>query len=112
MKQDEANMSPQKVEYGSFSSYLWGVFLSLALVFAAYFVARLELFSGLLLGIVVSTLGLFQAFIQLVFFLNLTREAKPRWNILVFLFMVTVVLILVVGSLWIMNHLNYNMMPQ
>ncbi|HAB98272.1 MAG TPA: cytochrome o ubiquinol oxidase subunit IV [Parachlamydiales bacterium] len=103
---------PQSVEYGTARSYALGFFLSALLVLAAYFVTSERLLSGLALGLVVSALGLAQAILQLVLFLNLFREAKPRWNILVFFFMVLVVLILVLGSLWIMNHLNYNMMPE
>lgn len=103
---------PQSVEYGTARSYVLGFFISALLVLAAYFVTVQHIFSGLMLGLVVCSLGLAQAFLQLVLFLNLLREPKPRWNILVFLFMVLVVLILVFGSLWIMNHLNYNMMPE
>ncbi len=103
---------PQSLEYGTGRSYVFGFFLSAFFVLAAYFVAVKQLFSGLALGLVVSSLGLAQAFLQLVLFFNLFREPKPRWNILVFLFMVLVVLILVIGSLWIMTHLNYNMMPE
>ena len=111
MKQDETSTPPGVIEYGSFSSYCKGFILSLALVLAAFFLAYFKLLSGLFLAIAVSILGFLQAAFQLVLFLNLTKEPKPRWNILVFLFMISVVLILVVGSLWIMNHLNYNMMP-
>lgn len=50
-----------------------------------------------------------QLLVQLIFFLHLGRESKPRWNILVFLFAALVVLIVVVGSLWIMNNLDYHM---
>jgi Heme/copper-type cytochrome/quinol oxidase, subunit 4 len=102
---------PQPLKYGTARSYVLGFFVSAILVLAAYFVTAKHLFSGLMLGVVVSSLGLAQALFQLVLFLNLFKEPKPRWNLLVFLFMMLVVLILVLGSLWIMAHLNYNMMP-
>lgn len=50
-----------------------------------------------------------QFVVQLVYFLHLGTEQKPRWKLLVFWFMIVVVLIVVVGSLWIMYNLNYNM---
>jgi cytochrome o ubiquinol oxidase operon protein cyoD len=102
---------PQPLEYGTARSYALGFFVSVILVLVAYFITAKNLFSGLALGVVVSGLGLAQTLFQLVLFLNLFKEPKPRWNLLVFLFMMLVVLILVLGSLWIMNHLNYNMMP-
>jgi cytochrome o ubiquinol oxidase operon protein cyoD len=50
--------------------------------------------------------------IQLHYFLHLGDEPKPQWNLLTFGFMIGVVLILVFGTLWIMNNLNDRMMPQ
>jgi cytochrome o ubiquinol oxidase subunit IV len=47
---------------------------------------------------------------QLFFFLHLGREARPRWNVITFLFMLVVLVILVLGSLWIMANLNYHQM--
>ena len=48
---------------------------------------------------------------RLYFFLHLGKETKPRWKLYVFGFMVSVVLIIVFGSIWIMNNLNYRMTP-
>jgi cytochrome o ubiquinol oxidase operon protein cyoD len=53
-------------------------------------------------------LALTQLLTQLIFFLHLDRESKPRWNMTVLLFAVTVVVIIVFGSLWIMDNLNYH----
>lgn len=50
-----------------------------------------------------------QLLVQLIFFLHLGRGSNVRWNILVFLFATLVILIVVIGSLWIMNNLDYNM---
>lgn len=55
-------------------------------------------------------LAVIQLFVQLVFFLHLGRESKPRWNAYALAFAVTVVVIVVIGSLWIMSSLNYHMM--
>jgi cytochrome o ubiquinol oxidase operon protein cyoD len=47
--------------------------------------------------------------VQLVFFLHLGGEGKPRWRLTAFLFMLLVLVILVFGSLWIMYNLDYHM---
>ena len=47
--------------------------------------------------------------VQLVFFLHLDEESGPRYKLAAFGFMALILLIVVVGSLWIMQHLNYNM---
>jgi len=60
---------------------------------------------------VVAGLAVTQALVQLIFFMDLGGEAKPRWRLGVLIFMVGVVLIVVFGSLWIMTNLNYHMTP-
>lgn len=54
-------------------------------------------------------LAIIQLVIQLAFFLHLGDEAKPRLKILSFAFMSVILVIIIVGSLWIMDNLNYNM---
>lgn len=80
------------------------LFASLLLTLGAYFLASHHLFAFALLP-----LACVQAAVQLIFFLHVGQEKKPRWNLLFFGFMLMVVLLVVVCSLWIMYHLNYNM---
>lgn len=61
----------------------------------------------LMAGIV--ALALAQLVIQLRFFLHVGDEAKPRWNTLALVFAAIVVVILVFGSIWIMQNLDYHM---
>ena len=90
-------------------SYSIGFGLSLILTSGAFLlVEQHNLNRGLIVGLIVG-LALIQLIIQLVFFLHLNRETKPRWNLFVFMFMLLVLSILVIGSLWIMNHLDYSM---
>lgn len=88
-----------------------GFILSIILTMAAYFFVTEHLFKGLALTVALGTLAIGQALVQLFFFLDLGREPKPKWNLIHFLFMVLVLVILVAGSMWIMHHLDYNMMP-
>lgn len=55
-------------------------------------------------------LGLAQTAVQFICFYGLNREEKPRWNLILFLFMAIVSIIIVAGSLWIMYNLDYRMM--
>lgn len=47
--------------------------------------------------------------VHLFFFLHLDREKKPRWNMASLMFTALTALIILIGSLWIMTNLNYNM---
>jgi cytochrome o ubiquinol oxidase operon protein cyoD len=101
----------------SLRGYVSGFVLSLLLTLGAYILVRHHLDthhlspSDSVAVLWLLILALTQLFVQLVFFLHLGRESKPRWNLVVFLFAVIVVFILVAGSLWIMWNLNYHMAP-
>jgi cytochrome o ubiquinol oxidase operon protein cyoD len=99
---------------GSISSYIAGFGLSLMLTLTAYLLVwrhtktHHEAISHDVLVFMLTGLALIQLLVQLIFFLHLDRESKPRWNLTVLLFAATVVVIVVFGSLWIMNNLNYH----
>lgn len=92
-------------------AYIHGFLWSLALTLAAYYCVELRLLQGFTLILTIVGLGVVQAIFQLIYFLHLGEESKPKWNALIFFFMLTILLILVIGSLWIMYHLNYREMP-
>jgi cytochrome o ubiquinol oxidase operon protein cyoD len=87
-----------------------GFLLCILLTLLAYLVVDQHLLTGRVLAFTIVGLGLLQAFVQLFFFLHLGQEPRPRWNLHFFLMMASVLLILVFGSLWIMDNLNYRAM--
>jgi cytochrome o ubiquinol oxidase operon protein cyoD len=96
----------------SLSKYTIGFLLSITLTLLAYLlVTRVSGSNDLVIG-VISVLAVVQFVVQMLFFLHLGDERKPRWKLGVLALMLGVVLIVVVGSLWIMNNLNYRMTPQ
>lgn len=104
--------SKTKPHDGSYAAYITGFVLSIVLTLIAYLSVVNAWFSGVGLVAFVSGLAVLQLLVQLIFFLHLSRESKPRWNLMSFLFAALVVLIVVIGSIWVMYNLNYNMMPQ
>lgn len=96
-----------------FKKYITGFILSVVLTLAAFLVVlRPGLFNLASGGVIVTilTLAVSQALVQLFFFLHLGEEKGPRWNLAVLLSTLGIILLVVVGSLWIMSNLNYNMM--
>lgn len=90
------------------SKYVTGFVLSLILTLLAYSMVV----GGATGSWVLLTLGglaILQMLVQLMFFLHLGEEAKPRQKLWSFVFMAIVLLILVAGSIWIMYNMNYNM---
>lgn len=87
-----------------------GLIFSLICAFSAYrIIAHHHLESSWLLFSIVG-LGVLQVVFQLIFFLHIGLESKPRWNITMLLFTLLLVAIIVLGSLWIMKNLSYNLM--
>jgi cytochrome o ubiquinol oxidase operon protein cyoD len=92
--------------------YVFGFVASLIFTLSAYLVIAHRLFNRRVLIATITVLAFAQFVVQLMFFLHLGRETKPRWKQLVFWMMIMVVSILVFGSIWIMNNLNYHMSLQ
>ncbi|HKR81912.1 MAG TPA: cytochrome o ubiquinol oxidase subunit IV [Candidatus Saccharimonadales bacterium] len=93
------------------ASYITGFVFSVILTLVAYYAVTQHAFSRNILIMYIIGLALIQFAVQLLYFLHLGEETRPRFKLLLFGFMLSVVLILVGGSLWIMNSMNYRMLP-
>lgn len=89
-------------------SYVIGFILSVVTTLIAYFFVVNHYWPKEMLIIIVMGIAVVQLVVQLVFFLHIGRGT--RWKTLTFVFAAVIILILVVGSVWIMENLNYNMM--
>ena len=94
------------------TTYIIGFVLSVILTLLSYFVVVNHMMNGTTLLIFILSLAIIQLFVQLIFFLHLSQKPEQRLNIVALLSAVSVILLIVIGSLWIMNHLNYNMTPR
>lgn len=97
--------------HGSRALYIVGFVLSLILTAVAYVAVDFHLLTQWPLLVLIACLALGQTYVQLICFLHLARERKPHWNRLFFFLMATMLAIIVLGSLWIMYHLNERTMP-
>ena len=95
----------------SFKPVTLGFIFSLILLAAVYRIVMHYHLSSTVLITTVLVMGCLQAILQLIFFLHVGLESKPHWNTMMFVCMVLFVLILVTGTVWIMYHLGYNVMP-
>ncbi len=100
----------QKEWHGTLRSYVVGFFSCVLLTIASFALVIGKVLSGPNLVYTILALALVQAVVQLRFFLHVGQEAKPRWEMVTFFFMVLVLLIIIAGSLWIMHDLNDRVM--
>jgi cytochrome o ubiquinol oxidase operon protein cyoD len=61
---------------------------------------------------VILTFAAVQIVVHMVYFLHMNAKSEGGWNLLALLFTVMLVVIALSGSLWVMYHLNHNMMPE
>lgn len=94
----------------SLKSYVTGFVLSLFLTLLSFFTVTYKILSGWQLFATISMFATYQALVQLFFFLHLGSKEKPRWNLILFLYMGLILVTILFGSLWVMNHLDYRMM--
>ena len=95
----------------SIVGYLIGLGLAMLLTAVAFFVSGTSLVWEPSIPIALMVLAIAQMGVHLVFFLHITTGAESYNNVLALAFGVLIVFLLIVGSLWIMTHLNHNMMP-
>lgn len=70
------------------------------------------IFSHAFLQKTIILLALAQLLVQSVFFLHVGSSRKPHDYTIVFIFTLFITAFVLIGSIWIMKNLNYNMMPQ
>ena len=96
---------------GSIGSYLFGLALASLLTVVSFYIARSTLVWRPSLPVALIVLAVAQMGVHLAFFLHITTGPDNVNNVLALAFGVLIVLLIMTGSLWIMAHLNHNMMP-
>jgi cytochrome o ubiquinol oxidase operon protein cyoD len=96
---------------GSILTYTAGLGLALLLTAASFIVSQTHLLwaPGIPAGLAV--LAIAQMGVHLVFFLHISTGPDNTNNVLALAFGLLVVTLIVSGTLWIMAHLNANMIP-
>jgi cytochrome o ubiquinol oxidase operon protein cyoD len=91
--------------------YVVGLVLAILLTIASFGVFYTQLIWGPAIPAALVVLGIAQIGVHLVFFLHLTTAPDNTNNVLALAFGVLIVTLVIGGSLFIMQHLNQNMLP-
>ena len=91
--------------------YLVGLALATLLTCVSFYIAQSTLVWQPSIPIALSVLALAQMGVHLVFFLHITSGPDSINNVMALAFGLLIVMLLVFGSLWIMTHLDHNVMP-
>ena len=98
--------------HGSLDSYLIGFVLSAVLtVIPFWLVMTGALESRQATVLIVIAMAIAQILVHTICFLHVNAEGEGGWTLMAYMFTAVLVLITIGGSVWIMFHLNTNMMP-
>ena len=98
-------------DHGSFKSYMIGFLLSVVLTAIPFWLVMTEALAPQTTGLVITAFAVVQIVVHMIFFLHMNHKSEGGWNMLALIFTLVIVVIAVAGSVWVMYHLNTNMMP-
>ncbi|WP_214473131.1 cytochrome o ubiquinol oxidase subunit IV [Mesorhizobium sp. dw_380] len=98
--------------HGSLRGYLIGFVLSVILTAIPFWLVMTGAIDDKqATAIVVMAFAVVQIVVHMVFFLHMNTASEGGWSMLALIFTLILVVIVLTGSLWVMYHLNANMMP-
>ena len=105
----DENESPNLAR--SVAGYLVGFVLAAIITCVSFYITGSALVWAPSIPIALTVLAIAQVGVHIVFFLHMTSGPDNVNNLMALAFGLLIVVVLVFGSLWIMTHLNDNMMP-
>jgi cytochrome o ubiquinol oxidase subunit IV len=98
--------------HGSLAGYLTGFGLSVILTAVPFWLVMTgALGDNQMTALAIMALAGVQIVVHMVFFLHMSPRVENGWSLMALIFTIVLVVIALAGSLWVMYHLNANMMP-
>jgi cytochrome o ubiquinol oxidase operon protein cyoD len=98
--------------HGSLKSYLIGFVLSVILTAIPFWLVMTgALGSNEATALAIMVLAVAQIVVHMIYFLHMNARSEAGWTMMALIFTIVMVVIALIGSLWVMHHLNANMMP-
>jgi len=109
---DHAHDDHGGAPHGSRRSYLTGFALSVVLTAIPFglvmggWIANVQVVIGICMA-----LALVQIVVHMIYFLHMNSKSESGWTLMALIFTIIIVVIALAGTLWVMFHMNLNMMP-
>ena len=96
----------------SLKGYMTGFVLSVILTAIPFWLVMGNVFDKPgTTAIVILAFAAVQIVVHMIYFLHMDTKAEGGWSMLALIFTIVLVVITLSGSLWVMFHMNSNMMP-
>jgi cytochrome o ubiquinol oxidase operon protein cyoD len=98
--------------HATLKDYLTGFVLSVVLTAVPFWLVMGKVLggSGITTAVILS-LAVVQIVVHVIYFLHMNARSQGGWSMLALIFTLVLVVIALAGSLWVMYHLDHNMMP-
>ncbi|MCM3635509.1 MULTISPECIES: cytochrome o ubiquinol oxidase subunit IV [Paenibacillus] len=90
--------------HGSLKSYIIGFVLSIVLTIIPLVAVMNDMFNKSTTIVIILVTAVLQFLVQLLFFMHIREEDKPRYNSISLIFAILLLLTIVIGSIWIMTY--------
>ncbi len=98
--------------HSTLRGYATGFVLAVILTAIPFYLVMGKVFSNSgTAGFVLLALASVQIVVHMIYFLHMNTRAEGGWSMLALLFTAMLLIIMLSGSIWVMYHLNHNMMP-
>lgn len=99
--------------HGSLRDYAIGFLLSVVLTAVPFWLVMGDTsWSKQTVAFVIMAFAAVQMVVHMVYFLHMTPKSEDGWTLTSLVFTLILVVITLAGSLWVMYHLDNNMMPR
>ena len=98
--------------HSTFSGYMTGFLLSIILTAIPFWLVMAKVISDRPTAVMVlGGFAVIQILVHMFYFLHMNGKVEGGWTLLSTIFTVVFVAIAIAGTLWVMFHMNTNMMP-
>ncbi|WP_312405409.1 cytochrome o ubiquinol oxidase subunit IV [Rhizobium sp.] len=98
--------------HNSMKSYMTGFILSLILTAIPFWLVMGDVIESKTVTIAaIMIFGGIQMVVHMIYFLHMNSRSEGGWTMMALIFTIVILVIVLVGSLWVMYHLNTNMKP-
>jgi cytochrome o ubiquinol oxidase operon protein cyoD len=97
--------------HGSMKDYTIGFVLSVILTAIPFWLVMGHVVPPATTKVVILAFAAVQLVVHMIYFLHMNSKSEGGWNMMALILTIILLFIVLTGSLWVMYHMNANMMP-
>ena len=106
----ESSHSHSGAAHGSVPEYLRGLLISVILTIIPFYMVIDGSWGATATTVVILINAIAQVLVQMVYFLHMNGSSGQSWLTVSAVYTVAVIVFVIIGSLWIFEHLNHNLL--